>query len=42
MLPSTHKGTTNSTACMYVSPPLGKEEGEVGAAVRSCWEAVAT
>lgn len=42
MLPSAHKGTAHSTALVQVLAPLGKGEGEMGTAVGSCWEAVAT
>lgn len=42
LLPSAYKGTAHSTALMHVLVPLGKGEGDMGTAVGSCWETLAT
>lgn len=42
MLLLARKGTAHTAAHTHVLLPLGKEKGEVGAAVMSHWEVVAT
>lgn len=41
-LPSAHGGTAHSPALVHVLVSLGKGEGQMGIAVRACWEAAAT